>query len=328
MLLCLIEADSNMHCIVWAIQLISLMIQVCLTDFKKHVKSCGSCKKDILNEAGAVATLIKMPNGATELKGFCSRMCLARLNSETFMAMKASSKERIASCSVCNKMAPIVQEVLLGGVTHHLCSDPCFSAFRYANKLPTDVCDECQESCTADVIAANTIQFEGSERKFCGTECLASFRSRRRLEVACESCATLCVNFDMVEHKDLVGRIHRFCNLSCLSLYRVNQQANSRHSIQCDQCKSFVPAKFHLTMSDASVRNFCDYPCVQGFQAQFNVPTDSLPSTAAPMPGLKVTANAANSVASTPAEMPPPSKTSVYGTRQSTRGGSLFPFFC
>lgn len=30
-----------------------------------------------------------------------------------------------------------------------------------------------------------------------------------------------------------------------------------------------VPAQYHLTMSDASVRNFCSYVCVMTFQSQF-----------------------------------------------------------
>jgi len=53
----------------------------------------------------------------------------------------------------------------------------------------------------------------------------------------------------------------------------------NRHSfscpqaVLCDQCHKFVPAQYHLTMSDASVRNFCSYACVMQFQSQFTSTT-------------------------------------------------------
>jgi zinc finger MYM-type protein 2/3/4 len=295
-----------------------LLLQVCLTEFKKRVKHCGGCGKDIQHDATAFINVSKQSSGVTEVKGFCSRACLAKMNSD---AVNSGSRERSAPCSVCSKVAPVRREISLGGVVHHLCSDPCFSAFRYANQLPADVCDECQTSSTADVLAANTIQFDGSTRKFCGSKCLSSFRNRRQAEIACEWCGARRSNFDMIERVDNDGRLQRFCSLNCLSLYRVNLQANSGLAVQCDQCHSCIPAQYHLTMSDASVRNFCSYPCVAAFQAQFAVPATSstgASAIAAPTPGQKVTANTANTPASTAA--PPPAKTSVYGTRQSTRG--------
>ena len=45
-----------------------------------------------------------------------------------------------------------------------------------------------------------------------------------------------------------------------------------KQAVLCDQCRKFVPAQYHLTMSDASVRNFCSYGCVMSFQSQFTNP--------------------------------------------------------
>jgi len=70
----------------------------------------------------------------------------------------------------------------------------------------------------------------------------------------------------MVERVDPSGPVKLFCSLNCLSLFRVNQQANSGQSVACDHCHKLGPAQYHLTMSDASVRNFCSYPCVAAFQ--------------------------------------------------------------
>lgn len=39
---------------------------------------------------------------------------------------------------------------------------------------------------------------------------------------------------------------------------------------KCDQCNSVTTPQYHLTMSDASMRNFCTYQCVMSFQSQFS----------------------------------------------------------
>lgn len=39
---------------------------------------------------------------------------------------------------------------------------------------------------------------------------------------------------------------------------------------KCDQCNSMTTPQYHLTMSDASMRNFCTYQCVMSFQSQFS----------------------------------------------------------
>lgn len=73
----------------------------------------------------------------------------------------------------------------------------------------------------------------------------------------------------MIERVDANNKYQLFCSLNCLSLYRVNLQATSNQAVVCDQCHKCVPAQYHLTMSDASVRNFCSYQCVMAFQSQF-----------------------------------------------------------
>lgn len=49
---------------------------------------------------------------------------------------------------------------------------------------------------------------------------------------------------------------------------RKSIRINSR--TKCDHCKILKQPQYHLTMSDASIRNFCTYQCVLGFQSQFN----------------------------------------------------------
>lgn len=39
--------------------------------------------------------------------------------------------------------------------------------------------------------------------------------------------------------------------------------------VSCDNCHASTKSLYHLTMSDASIRNFCSYKCVMLFQTQF-----------------------------------------------------------
>jgi len=231
------------------------------------------------------------------------------------------------------------------GETKHLCDDECFKTFRARptdflqstsarhttaatetdtqtvggkvsqdsdEQVVADECSQCNKATAAEVLAANTSQFNGASHQFCGADCMTAFRTLHERDVPCEWCTAVKSNFDMKELMDSGYPTKFFCTLECLSLFRVNQQANSGQSVPCDQCHKLRPAKYHLTMSDASVRNFCDYPCVAAFQTQFSSPATAATSSV-PTPGQKVTANNANSA--------PPAATSKYGTRSR---GKLF----
>ena len=186
------------------------------------------------------------------------------------------------------------------GVRHQLCSEDCFTKFRHENRIMADECSYCSKVTTPEVLAANILQFNGSSHQFCSVLCLTAFRTQNKRDVRCEWCGAMRCNFDMVERVDAGGGpVKLFCSLNCLSLFRVNLQANSGQSVACDQCHKLGTAQYHLTMSDASVRNFCSYPCVAAFQAQFATPVAS----SAPTLAQKVTASSAAAA---------PSK---YGTR-------------
>jgi len=241
----------------------------------------------------------KTSGGSEETVAYCSEKCQAGVGSA-----------RNTTCSVCSKAAPPLHEVVVGGVRHQLCSEACFTKFRHDNRVLADECSRCSKVTSPDVLAANVVQFGGKSHQFCGATCVAAFRAQNKRDVRCEWCGAVRCNLDMVERVDSSGPVKLFCSLNCLSLFRVNLQANSGQSVPCDQCHKHSTAQYHLTMSDASVRNFCSYPCVAAFQAQFASPATS----SAPTPGQKVTANNANSA---------PQKTaSGYGTR--SRGVLFF----
>lgn len=268
----------------------------CRAEFKKKHKGCLHCNADVTN----VSTSIVAPVENGKFMDFCSTVCHSKYeksqekvdnNDEDLEIVGTSTTTptgtnkpsqgvttrnapTLSKCSVCHKNCTVKHEVSFKNVHHKLCSDPCFAAFRYANKLSMTTCDNCKKVCQSEN-NTNTIQFNGQTKRFCNQLCINSFKNKNEKITPCTWCQTKKSNFDMVERIDSNGKSQLFCSLNCLSLYRVNLQATSNQHVTCDQCSKFAPAQYHLTMSDASVRNFCAYNCVMAFQSKFQQPQTS-----------------------------------------------------
>lgn len=67
-------------------------------------------------------------------------------------------------------------------------------------------------------------------------------------------------------------------------VFQVSINAVSAKRINCDYCKEYSLAHYHLTMSDATIRNFCSYNCVMNFQAQYTKSPITIPSSDDPVP--------------------------------------------
>ena len=299
----------------------------CMADYKKRSKVCANCKKDVVLDSDAFMA----PVADGSFHDFCSQGCLKKYEAHekktdddeveivgTSRVTKRPGYQNLRSkpsagqqkCSVCGKMAIVKHEVTFEGKVHRLCSDPCFAAFRYANKLALNTCDNCGVVCYNEGTSPQTIHFEGKVKRFCSVNCIDTFKKKRQKTVQCAWCGTKKTNFDMIERVDANSKFQLFCSLNCLSLYRVNLQATSNQNIGCDQCHKVLPAQYHLTMSDASVRNFCNYACVLAFQAQFTQPTTGGGTTSRTTPQKQ----SKHSLA------PAPSTTKSSSTRMSSRG--------
>uniref|UniRef100_T1J404 TRASH domain-containing protein n=1 Tax=Strigamia maritima TaxID=126957 RepID=T1J404_STRMM len=234
----------------------------CLEEFKKTLRVCTFCQKDISTSREGLLARIGEKGVC---KDFCSKACVEKFESMN----KKKSQPNVQMCSVCSKVVPIKVQVNFEGRTHCLCSDPCIAAFRYANKISTSICDSCHKFFHVDASQPYTIQFEGLSKRFCAKSCMNVFVLSHRKIVPCTWCKVKKYNFDMIERVDSNNHVQLFCSLNCLSLFRVSLNATSAKSIRCDHCNNSQPAQYHLTMSDASIRNFCSYQCVMTFQRPF-----------------------------------------------------------
>ncbi|KAK7493034.1 hypothetical protein BaRGS_00015764 [Batillaria attramentaria] len=256
----------------------------CYNDYKQRMRLCSFCQKDL----GSAKDSFSAPVGSEgAFRDFCTQACMKKfedlLSNDVEIIRVEQSKTQRNKCSVCQKTELSKHTVKYNQKVHHLCSDPCLSAFQYANKLDMSACDHCGTLCTTLESSPHFVQFEGQQKRFCSDNCVNNFRNANRKISPCAWCGSQKPNFDMIERLDSNNKFQLFCSLNCLSLYRVNLQAKSNQAVTCDQCLKFVPAQYHLTMSDASVRNFCSYNCVMSFQAQFTK------GAAAPAPSTQQT---------------------------------------
>lgn len=133
--------------------------------------------------------------------------------------------KRVVNFSLSIDQVEIAKHTMkYGGQIHHLCSDPCLSAFQYANKLDMNSCDQCGTLCTTLESSPHLVQFEGQQKRFCSDTCVNSFRTVNRKISPCAWCGSKKSNFDMIERLDSNNKFQLFCSLNCLSLYRVNLQ--------------------------------------------------------------------------------------------------------
>lgn len=137
-----------------------------------------------------------------------------------------------------------------------------------------------------------TIYDDAAPHTFCSKTCMNVFILSNRQIVPCNWCKVKKYNYDMIRRNLSSGQKIMMCSLNCLTLYQVSVNAVSMRRfdlfmlnflnyylniifisffrIKCDHCKSLSQAQYHLTMSDATIRNFCTYQCVMSFQGQYS----------------------------------------------------------
>lgn len=232
----------------------------CLDVYKKALKQCALCLLDLSLEEDI---LLAQCGDKKAYKDFCNQTCLKRY--EEIINPKKKPTSHI--CAVCNNKKPARIEVQVDGGAYRLCSNPCFSAFKFVNNVVPDQCDMCMKYFERKHTEANTIYDGDRTKMFCTRICMNVFVSTSRKIWQCNWCRVSKYNFDMIQSD--YGK-DQMCSLNCLTLYEVSIDALTRKRTKCAHCKILKQPQYHLTMSDSSIRNFCTYQCVLGFQSQFN----------------------------------------------------------
>ncbi|KAG6451473.1 hypothetical protein O3G_MSEX007169 [Manduca sexta] len=243
----------------------------CLEEFKKGLKICCYCQRDIsVGHQGFLAPV----GDKGQFKDFCSQTCMEKFDQ---MNKNQNQPSVWAKCAVCSlEKATSIEVEVNEDTMQRLCSDPCFAAFKFVNNIFPDQCRWCKKYFERKQSKCFTIYEDNNAQCFCSKACLNVYISNTRHIVPCNWCKVKKYNFDMIRRVQTNGQAVMMCSLNCLNLYQVSVNAVSSRRTKCDMCKRTSLAQYHLTMSDATVRNFCTYQCVMSFQAQYSKHTPPL----------------------------------------------------
>ncbi|XP_042632889.1 zinc finger MYM-type protein 4-like isoform X1 [Cyprinus carpio] len=236
----------------------------CLCGSKK--KTCHCCLKEICDENINIA-LVDMSG---TVKEFCSQKCRGALNFK---------------CSVCQKTGLThSHEVNYMGSIHKLCSDSCFSQFRFSHKLNMNSCVNCGGYCYGTDGQCPSLRMEDRVMKFCSQNCLTAYKKRSLKLVTCKMCHALRPAADAVDSPNSEGVRELFCSTSCVMASKVQTGSSSDVAVECNNCKLKLVPQYHISMFDGSVQNFCSYSCVLAYQESFsktkpNMPVKTVTST-------------------------------------------------
>ncbi|KAK3926212.1 Zinc finger MYM-type protein 4 [Frankliniella fusca] len=237
----------------------------CLEDFKKGLKVCSYCQKDISADTEGFLAPV---GDKGQFKDFCSQECMEKYDQ---MSHNTIAPETTHECAVCNISKPVKVEVLIDSKVQKLCSEPCFAAFKFANQIVADQCDMCKKYYDHNRTQNFTVYYDEAPHSFCCKTCMNVYILAKRKIVPCSHCKVKKYNFDMIKKTMSNGHVVLMvCSLHCLNLYGSTTTTNTLvKKSGCEFCGSSSPTLYHLSMSDASVRNFCSSSCVVTFQDKF-----------------------------------------------------------
>lgn len=288
-----IDSSLGKYCVRFGYDLKQFCSSNCLEEYKKGMKVCSYCQKDI---STGIEGFLAPVGGKGQFKDFCSQTCMEKYER---MTGSVSVPEVIEECAVCSNSKPVRLEVELDGLTHKLCSEPCFAAFKFVNNInegkfpkknfllyPSSVlhefsliiiiflyilaqCGMCKKYFDRSKTQNHVLFEDETPRIFCCKTCMNVYILANRKITPCSWCKVKKYNFDMIKKGIPSGQSFMLCSLSCLLMHQVSLSSTSPRRIKCDFCMSFAQTQYHLTMSDGSLRNFCSYTCVMSFQASF-----------------------------------------------------------
>uniref|UniRef100_A0A2M4A7F1 TRASH domain-containing protein n=1 Tax=Anopheles triannulatus TaxID=58253 RepID=A0A2M4A7F1_9DIPT len=252
------------YCVRFGFKVCQFCTAGCLDAYKKQLKNCCYCQKDISSDAAGALVVRSSIKGA--FREFCNQECHQRYKYATM----AHIKKKPQICSVCNHKKATSVVVRLETKEHYFCSSPCFSAFKFVSNITPDECSMCGDYFERQAGGESYTIFakDGIKKPavFCTQACMNLYISKNRVIESCSWCKVKKYNFDMINRGNSNTLL---CSLNCLQLSQVSLNAMAMKESQCDHCGVLKTPQYHLTMSDASLRNFCTYQCVMLFQSMF-----------------------------------------------------------
>ncbi|CAH1153839.1 unnamed protein product [Phaedon cochleariae] len=262
---CQNEVKSNSlgkYCVRFGNDIRQFCTSVCLEKYKKGLKVCSYCQQDM---SGGPASFIARVG--RQFKDFCSKLCMEKYDIMT--NDRPPQVARGTTCSVCLAEKPITIEFEFDGSPNYFCNEPCFVAFSFVKNIQPGKCAMCRGHFPKSTLEEHTMYYDNVQHSFCSNSCENIYIIAHRKIVPCSWCKVKKYNFDMIRRYSKSGPMINMCSVNCLSLYRVSIETINTRPTCCNFCQKMSHPMYHLTMSDATIRNFCSYNCVMSFQNQF-----------------------------------------------------------
>ncbi|XP_074468762.1 uncharacterized protein LOC141753956 isoform X2 [Sebastes fasciatus] len=178
-------------------------------------KNCYNCFQVIMRPHNMI--LAPVDDSGT-MKELCSDTCLASVNSKRNMAApKPPAAGPRSECKMCAKYCYCKFKLTLDGCTQRICSKECFVNTHRINNLPLSICDVC--SCVS-FDKGFMLKAEDGSRVICSEECLVKFKEEIETPRLCTMCQTVHQLSDMVENKNIEGRLDFFCSNRCVMVHK------------------------------------------------------------------------------------------------------------
>lgn len=128
------HSSLGKYCVRFGYDVKQFCSSACLEEYKKGLKVCSYCQKDI--STGAEGFLAPVGDKG-QFKDFCTQSCMEKYEQ---MSSNAPQPDIIEECAVCSNSKAVRVEVELDNKTHKLCSKPCFAAFKFVNNITEGKC--------------------------------------------------------------------------------------------------------------------------------------------------------------------------------------------
>lgn len=213
------SASLGKYCVRFGYDMKQFCSAPCLEDFKKGLKVCSYCQKDISRGDGFLAPV--GDKGA--FKDFCTQECMEKYEQ---MSSNTAPPEVTHECAVCNEVKSVKVEVLLDSKLHKFCSDPCFAAFTYVNNIVADKCDMCKKFYDRGRSEDFSVFYDDAPHSFCCKTCMNVYILAKRKIVPCSWCKVKKYNFDMIKKVSSGQNAPiTMCSLHCLEQYKASPTA-------------------------------------------------------------------------------------------------------
>ncbi|TNN60914.1 Zinc finger MYM-type protein 2 [Liparis tanakae] len=216
-------------------------------------KTCTMCKKDITTMKG---TIVAQVDSSESFQEFCSTGCLG-----------AYENKQNPPKSGLKTKCTIRHEVSFKAVTHKICSDSCFNAYRRANGLIMNCCEQCGDYLPSRASANHFLLVDGQQKRFCCQACITEYKQAHSKLATCLTCKTLIKTGEVLHSLGPAGTaMGSYCAVSCMNKGRPASTSFLNSEPSCHSCKRSSLPQYQATLPEGDILNFCSSPCVAKFQ--------------------------------------------------------------